>query len=94
MKELNTIHHVCGLERTQLITKFAKSVQNPEIAGSLLTGNRNNILYEKGSTAWLQDCLRFCSPLHEADKCFDCMPIHYPYTVMYIDPSTTRQKVI
>ena len=32
------------------------SVQNPQLAGFLLTGNCSNFLYVEGSTAWLYDC--------------------------------------
>ena len=39
------------LERNQLLTILAMSVQNPQLAGFLLTGNRSNFLYVKGSTA-------------------------------------------
>ena len=53
VQELNTLHTICELERNQLLTLLAMSVQNSQLAGSLLTGNRSNILYVEGSTAWL-----------------------------------------
>ena len=53
VQELNTLHTVCELERTQLLTILAMSVKNPQSAGFLLTGNRSNFLYVEGSTAWL-----------------------------------------
>ena len=37
-RELNTFPTVCELERNQLLTKLAISVQNPQLAGFLLTG--------------------------------------------------------
>ena len=76
VQELNTVHTVCELERTQLLTILAMSVKNPQLAGFLLTGNRSNFLYVEGSTAWLYDCPHFISPLYKADKCFDRIPIH------------------
>ena len=39
--ELNTIHHICELEPTQLLTIIAMSVENPQLAAYLLTGNRS-----------------------------------------------------
>ena len=51
VQELNTLHTVCELERNQLLTILAISVQNPQLAGFLLTGNRSNFLYVEGSTA-------------------------------------------
>ena len=35
VQELNTLHTVCELERNQLLTKLAMSVQNPQLAGFL-----------------------------------------------------------
>ena len=59
VQELNTLHTVCELERNQLFTVLAMSVQIPQLAGFLLTGNRSNFLYIEGSTAWLYDCPHF-----------------------------------
>ena len=61
VQELNTPHTVCELERNQNLIILAMSVQNPQIAGFLLTGNRSNFLYVEGSTAWLYDCPHFLS---------------------------------
>ena len=63
VQELNTLHTVCELERNQFVTILAMSVQNPQLAGFLLTGNRSKFLYVEGSTAWLYDCPHFLSPL-------------------------------
>ena len=90
VQELNTLHTICELERTQLLTILAMSVKNPQLAGFLLTGNRSNFLYVEGSTAWLYDCPHFISPLYKADKCFDIIPIHYRETIMYVDPITRQ----
>ena len=90
VQELITLHTICELERNQLHTILAISVQNPQLAGFLLTGNRSNFLYVEGSTAWLYDCPHFLLPLYKADRCFDRIPIHYKDTLMYVDP-VTRQ---
>ena len=90
VQELNTLHTVCELERTQLLTILAMSVKNPHLAGFLLTENRSNIIYVEGSTAWLYDCPHLISPLYKADKCFDRIPIHYRETIMYVDPITRQ----
>ena len=86
VQELNTLHAVCELERTQLLTILAMSVENPQLAGFLLTGNCSNFLYVEGSTAWLYECPHFISPLYEADNCFDRISIQYRETIMYVDP--------
>ena len=44
VQELNTLHTICKLERNQLLTILAMSVQNPQLAGFLLIGNRSNFL--------------------------------------------------
>ena len=90
VQELNTLHTVCELERNQLLTILAMSVQNPQLAGFLLTGNGSNFLYVEGSTAWLYDCPHFLSPLIIADRCFDRIPVHFKDTLMYVDPITRQ----
>ena len=90
VQELNTLHTICELERNQLPTILAMSVQNPQPAGFPLTGNRSNFLYVEGSTAWLYDCPHFLSPLYKADRCFDRIPIHFKDTLMYVDPITRQ----
>ena len=62
------------------------SVQNPQLAGFLLTGNRSNFPYVEGFTAWFNDCPQFLSPLYKADRCFDRNPTRYKYTLLYVDP--------
>ena len=74
VQELNTLHTICELERNQRFTILAMSVQNPQLAGFLLTGNRSNFLYVEGSTAWLYDCPHFLSLLYKADRSFDRVP--------------------
>ena len=66
------------------------SVQNPELAGFLFTGNCSNCLYVEGSTAWLYDCPHFLSPLYKADRSFDRIPIHFKDTLMHVDPITRK----
>ena len=66
------------------------SLQNPQLAGFLLTGNRSNFLYVEGSTAWLYDCPHFLSPFYKADRCFDLILIHFEDTLMYVDPITRQ----
>ena len=50
VQELNTLHTVCELARNQLLTLLAMSVQKPQLAGFLLTGNRSNFLFVEGSS--------------------------------------------
>ena len=89
VQELNTLH--TELERNHLFTIITMSVQNPQLAGFLLIGNRSNFPYAEDSTAWLNDCPHFLSPLCKTDRCFDRISIHFEDTIMYVDPNT-RQK--
>ena len=43
--ELNTIHTICEVERTQLLTILAMSGKNPNLAGFLLIQNCSNFLF-------------------------------------------------
>ena len=90
VQELNTLHTVCEVERNQLFTILAMSVQNPQLAGFLFTGNRSNFFHVERSPAWLYYCPHFLSLLSKADCYFDRAPIHYKDTLMYVD-SITRQ---
>ena len=45
IQKLNTSHNVCGVERTQLLTILAMSVQNIQLAGYLITVNRIKFLF-------------------------------------------------
>ena len=40
-QELNTFHTLCELEQNQFLSKLAMSVQNPQLAGFLLSKNRS-----------------------------------------------------
>ena len=86
VQELNTLHTICELERNQLLTILAMSVQNPQLAGFLLTGNRSNFLYVEGPTAWLYDCSHFLSPLYKADRCDN-----NPRNIIELDPDPDDQ---
>ena len=90
VQDFNTLHTVCELERNQLLTILALSVQNPHLAGFLSTGNRSNFLYVECSTAWLYDCQHLLFPFYKADRCIDRTPIHFKDTLMYVDPITRQ----
>ena len=88
--ELITLHTICELERNQILTILAMPVQNPPLAGFLLTRIRSKFLFVQGSTAWLYDSYHFLSTLYKADRCFGRIPIHYKDTLMCVDPNTRQ----
>ena len=63
VQELNTLHTVCELERNQLLTNLGVSVQNPQLAGILLTGTRSNFVDVEGCTTWIHDYPHLYHPL-------------------------------
>ena len=79
--ELNTLHTICEVERTQLLTILEMSVKNPQLAGFLSTQNRSNFLYVESSTAWIYECPHHLSPLYIAEQCYDKIPVNYLDTV-------------
>ena len=78
VQELNILHTVCELERTQLLTILAMSVKNPQL-GFLLTGNRSNFLYVE-----LKDlqhgCMIALILYHFYTKPINAL-IEFPYTI-------------
>ena len=91
--ERNTLNRTCELERTQLLTVLAMSVQNAKFAGYLLTGNRSNFLYVEVSTAWLYVCPQYFLTLYETDRNCDPIPKYFQFTVTFIE-IITRQNFV
>ena len=50
-QEPKTLHHICELEKAQLLTLLAVSDQLPKLSRYLLTANHSNFFYVEGSTA-------------------------------------------
>ena len=80
-----TLHTICNVERTQLLTILTMSVKNPQLAGFLLTQNRYKFLYVEVSTAWLHDCPYHISPLNIAKQCYHIIPVNLLRTVVYVN---------
>ena len=87
VQELNTLHTNCELERNQLLTLLALSVQNPQLDGFLLTGNRSSFLFVN---CLALQCPHFLSPLYKTYRRFDRIPLHFKDTLMYVDPITRQ----
>ena len=64
------------------------SLENPRLAGFMLTGNRSMFPETDGSLAWLYHCPQVHSPLHTLIKCYDRMPILYEGQIQFVDPIT------
>ena len=51
--EIQLLQNQCEQERTQILTNLMLALENPRLAGYMLTGNRSMFLETDGSVAWL-----------------------------------------
>ena len=66
------------------------ALENPRLAGYMLTGNRSMLLETDGSVAWLYPCPKVNSPLHTMNQCYDKIPILYRAQIQFVDPITRQ----
>ena len=52
LSELETLHQLCELERTQILQSLALAVLKIPYAGYLLSGNRSNFIDYEGNILW------------------------------------------
>ena len=52
LSELETLHQLCELERTQILQSLALAVLKISYAGFLLSGNRSNFIDYEGNILW------------------------------------------
>ena len=88
--EIQLLKNQCEQERTQILTILMVSLENPRLAGYMLTGNRSMFLETDGSLAWLYHCPLVHSPLHTMNQCYDRIPILYEGQIQFVDPITRQ----
>ena len=88
--EIQLLKNQCEQERTQILTILMLSLENPRLAGYMLTGNRSMFLETDGSLAWLYHCPLVHSPLHTMKQCYDRTPILYEGQIQLVDPITRQ----
>ena len=66
------------------------SLENPRVAGYMLSGNRSIFLETDGSLAWLYHCPLVHSPLHTMNQCYDRIPILYESQILFVYPITRQ----
>ena len=69
------------------------SLENPRLAGYMLTGNGSMFLGADGSLAWFYSCPQVQSPLHTLNQCYDKLPILYKGQKQFVD-LITRQTLL
>ena len=84
--EIQLPENHCEQERTQILTNLMLVLENPRLAGYMLTGNRSMFLETDGSLAWLYHCALVHSPLHTMGQCYDRIPIIYGSEIRFVDP--------
>ena len=75
--EIQLLQNQCEQERTQILTNLMLALENPQLAGYMLTGNRSMFPETDGSLAWLYHCPMVHSPLQTMNQCYDKIPILY-----------------
>ena len=88
--EIQLLQNKCEQERTHILTKLMLALENPRLAGYMLTGNRSMFLETDSSLAWLYHCPVIHSPLHTMSQCYDRIPILYEGEIRFVDPITRQ----
>ena len=88
--ELQLLENQCEQERPQVHTILTLSLENPCLAGYMLTGNRSMFLETDGSLACLYRSPLVHSPLHAMNQCNDRIPILYEGQIQFVDPITRQ----
>ena len=92
LSELETLHQLCELERTQILQSLALAVLKIPYAVYLLSGNRSNFLDYDGNILWFHTCTKKVSPLYvfEDKRCYKRIPIFYKNKVHFVDTFPRR----
>ena len=79
LSELETLHQLCELERTQILQSLAIAVLKIPYAGYLLSGKRSNFFDYEENIFWFYTCTKKVSPLYvfEDKRCYKRIPIFY-----------------
>ena len=92
LPELETLHQLCELERTQILQSLALAVLKIPYAGYLLSGNRSSFIDYEGNILWYYTCTKKLSPLcvFEGKRCYKRIPIFYKNKVYFVDTLSKR----
>ena len=92
LSELETLHQLCELERTQILQSLALALLKIPYAGYLLSGNILNFLNHEGNVLWFYTCTKKESPLNvfEDERCYKRIPIFYKNKVHFVDTISRR----
>ena len=88
--EIQLLKNLCEQERTQILTILMLSMENPRLAGYMLTENRSMFLSTDGNIAWLYHCPLMRSSPHVMNQCYDKIHIFYKNAIFFVDPITRQ----
>ena len=92
LSELEKLHQLCELERTQILQSLAPAVLKIPYAGYLLFGIRSNFIDYERNILWYYTCTKKVSPLYvfENKRCYKRIPIFYKNKVYFVDTLSRR----
>ena len=92
LSELETLHLLCELERTQILQSLAFEVLKIPYAGYLLSGNRLNYIDYERNLLRYYTCTKKLSPLYviEDKRCYKKIPVLYNNIVHSVDTLSRR----
>ena len=92
LSELETLHQLCELERTQILKSLALAVLKIPYAGYLLSENRSIFLDCEGNILWFYTCTKKVSQLYvfKDKRCYKRIPIFYKDKVHSVDTLSRR----
>ena len=90
--ELETLHQLCELERTQILQSLALAVLKIPYAGYLLAGNRSNFIDYEGNILWFYTCSKKVSPLYvfEDKRCYKESQYSTKNKLYFVDTLSNR----
>ena len=92
LSELETLHQLCQLERTQILQSLAPAVLKISYAGYLLSGNRSNFIDFEGNILMCYTWTKKVSPLFvfEDKRCYKRIPIFCKKKVHFVNTLSRR----
>ena len=92
LSEIETLHQLCELERTQILQSLALTVLKIPYAGYLLSGNRSSFIDYEGNSLWYHTCTKKVSPFYvlENKRCYKRILIFYKRKVYFVDTLSKR----
>ena len=83
LTELEKLHQLCELERTQFLQSLALAVLKIPYAGCFLSGERSNFIDYEGNILWYYTCTKKVTPLYVLKIKDAIKESHYSIKIKY-----------